>query len=163
MRAGESWLFTVPYLVRALDRRPQQRERRVSARGRIVTGWPGCAGAVSLAVATPATDRLLGEEDCAISVITVSELLPATACARGARGVRRRAFVEGLLAGLDPLPVDEPVARVHADVWADLAARGEAVGALWIVATALAHGLGVATRNAGDFARVPGLRVVAVA
>jgi predicted nucleic acid-binding protein len=30
-------------------------------------------------------------------------------------------------------------------------------------ATALAHGLGVATRNSADFARVPGLRVIAAA
>ena len=41
--------------------------------------------------------------------------------------------------------------------------RGEQIGAhdLWIAATALAHGLGVATRNACHFDRIPGLRVVA--
>jgi predicted nucleic acid-binding protein len=31
---------------------------------------------------------------------------------------------------------------------------------LWIAATALTHGLGVATRDRGDFARVQGLRVL---
>jgi Na+/H+ antiporter len=45
------WLFTVPYLLRAVDRRPQQRERRVGARPRIVVGWSGMRGAVSLAAA----------------------------------------------------------------------------------------------------------------
>jgi monovalent cation/hydrogen antiporter len=45
------WVFTVPYLIRALDRRPQQRARRVGARQRIVTGWAGMRGAVSLAAA----------------------------------------------------------------------------------------------------------------
>jgi CPA1 family monovalent cation:H+ antiporter len=45
------WLFTVPYLLRALDRRPQQRARRVGARERIVIGWSGLRGAVSLAAA----------------------------------------------------------------------------------------------------------------
>jgi CPA1 family monovalent cation:H+ antiporter len=45
------WLFTVPYLIRALDRRPQQRERRVGAASRIVVGWAGMRGAVSLAAA----------------------------------------------------------------------------------------------------------------
>ena len=45
------WLFTVPYLIRALDRRPQQRQRRVGARPRIVVGWAGMRGAVSLAAA----------------------------------------------------------------------------------------------------------------
>jgi tRNA(fMet)-specific endonuclease VapC len=50
---------------------------------------------------------------------------------------------------------------VHADVWADLSERREPIGAhdLWIAATALAHDLGVATRNASHFGRVPGLSV----
>jgi monovalent cation/hydrogen antiporter len=45
------WGFTVPYLVRALDRRPAQRARRVGARERLVAGWSGMRGAVSLAAA----------------------------------------------------------------------------------------------------------------
>jgi Sodium/hydrogen exchanger family len=46
-----AWLFSVPYLVRALDRRPAQRDRRVSAPDRLVIAWSGMRGAVSLAVA----------------------------------------------------------------------------------------------------------------
>jgi monovalent cation/hydrogen antiporter len=45
------WLFTVPYLVRALDRRPSQRARRAPASHRLVIGWSGMRGAVSLAAA----------------------------------------------------------------------------------------------------------------
>jgi CPA1 family monovalent cation:H+ antiporter len=45
------WMFTVPYLIRALDRRPSQRARRSPARQRIIVGWSGMRGAVSLAVA----------------------------------------------------------------------------------------------------------------
>src|SRR5206468_7946867 len=45
------WLFTVPYLIRALDRRPAQRERRVGAAPRVVMAWSGMRGAVSLAAA----------------------------------------------------------------------------------------------------------------
>jgi CPA1 family monovalent cation:H+ antiporter len=45
------WTFTAPYLVRALDRRPSQRQRRVGVRARIVSGWSGMRGAVSLAAA----------------------------------------------------------------------------------------------------------------
>jgi monovalent cation/hydrogen antiporter len=45
------WVFSVPYLVRLLDRRPSQRARRVGARERLVTGWSGMRGAVSLAAA----------------------------------------------------------------------------------------------------------------
>ena len=45
------WLFTTPYLIRALDRRPQQRLRRVGARARVVSAMAGFRGAVSLAAA----------------------------------------------------------------------------------------------------------------
>jgi monovalent cation/hydrogen antiporter len=45
------WLFTTPYLVRVLDRRPSQVARRVSAGPRVVVGWAGMRGAVSLAAA----------------------------------------------------------------------------------------------------------------
>ena len=46
-----AWLFTAPYLIRLLDRRPQQRLRRVGARARVVSGVAGFRGAVSLAAA----------------------------------------------------------------------------------------------------------------
>lgn len=46
-----AWLFTVPYLIRIIDRRPAQRARRVGARWRLVVAWSGMRGAVSLAVA----------------------------------------------------------------------------------------------------------------
>jgi len=45
------WLFTVTYIVRAIDRRPQQRERRSSPQQRVVGAWAGMRGAVSLAAA----------------------------------------------------------------------------------------------------------------
>jgi monovalent cation/hydrogen antiporter len=45
------WNFTAPYVVRALDRRPQQRLRRVGWRLRVVSSWSGMRGAVSLAAA----------------------------------------------------------------------------------------------------------------
>jgi Na+/H+ antiporter len=46
-----AWLFTVPYAIRALDRRPAQRARRTGPRERIVTAWAGLRGAVSMAAA----------------------------------------------------------------------------------------------------------------
>jgi Na+/H+ antiporter len=45
------WLFTTPYVIRMLDRRPSQVERRVGAAPRVVVGWAGMRGAVSLAAA----------------------------------------------------------------------------------------------------------------
>ena len=95
-------------------------------------------------------------------MITVSELLQGVHRARGARRTRRQAFVEHILAGFEPVPVTELVARVHAEIWAGLSRRGEAVGAhdLWIGATAMASGFGVATVDVDDFRRIPGLRVL---
>jgi NhaP-type Na+/H+ or K+/H+ antiporter len=45
------WFYTVPYLIRVLDRRPSQRARRVGARPRFALAWSGMRGAVSLAAA----------------------------------------------------------------------------------------------------------------
>ncbi|MDX6667179.1 MAG: monovalent cation/hydrogen antiporter [Solirubrobacteraceae bacterium] len=45
------WFFTVPYLIRLLDRRPSQRARRVGPQVRLVIAWSGMRGAVSLAAA----------------------------------------------------------------------------------------------------------------
>jgi CPA1 family monovalent cation:H+ antiporter len=46
-----AWMFTMPYLMRALDRSPGQRARRVGARQRVIVAWSGMRGAVSLAAA----------------------------------------------------------------------------------------------------------------
>jgi Na+/H+ antiporter len=46
-----AWFFTIPYVIRALDRRESQRARRGPARERVVLGWAGMRGAVSLAAA----------------------------------------------------------------------------------------------------------------
>ncbi|NUT95580.1 MAG: Na+/H+ antiporter [Saccharothrix sp.] len=45
------WSYTMPYVIRAVDRRPQQRLRRVGARQRTVSAVSGFRGAVSLAAA----------------------------------------------------------------------------------------------------------------
>jgi len=46
-----AFLYVAVYLIRLIDRRPQQRLRRVSNRSRVVSGLAGFRGAVSLAVA----------------------------------------------------------------------------------------------------------------
>lgn len=116
-------------------------------------------------VANEEVDRRIGEQDRAISVITVSELLHGVHRSSGARRNRRSAFVEHLLTQLPAIAVTERVARVHADIWAQLELRGEPIGAhdLWIAATALAHGMAVASLNATEFSRVNGLQVIAPA
>lgn len=107
-------------------------------------------------------ERAMAAEDRAISVITVSELLHGVHRSAGAQRTRRRAFVEHLLAGMRAIEITEQIARVHADIWAQLTAEGQLIGAhdLWIAATALAHGMGLLTGNAHEFQRIPGLRVI---
>ncbi|WP_426506144.1 Na+/H+ antiporter [Dactylosporangium sp. McL0621] len=62
-----AWGFTTPYLIRALDRRPQQRLRRVGARARLVNAFAGFRGAVSLAAAL-AVPSAVAERDLIVFV-----------------------------------------------------------------------------------------------
>jgi tRNA(fMet)-specific endonuclease VapC len=112
-----------------------------------------------------ALDQAIGDEERAISAITVSELLHGVhRAANERRRVRREALVEYLLASLEALPVTTAVARTHARLWAHLERKGEPIGAhdLWIAATAVTHGMGLATSNIDEFRRVSGLTVVSL-
>ncbi len=109
-------------------------------------------------------DTSLVTEESAISVITISEVLHGVHRASGDIRLQRQAAVEYLLGQFEEIDITEQIARIHAAVAAELASRGEIVGAhdLWIGATGLAYGLGVMTRNQREFARIPGLRVLTV-
>ena len=102
------------------------------------------------------------DEEAYISVITASELLHGVYRARtdGERA-RRGSFVESILQVIPILSADLRVARAHAQLWAEMAAKGETIAQhdLWIAATAVAYGYRLATTNVRDFARVPGLIV----
>ena len=97
-----------------------------------------------------------------ISAITASELLVGVHRAQdpGVRA-RRTAFVEALLSALPALPVDLETARVHAQLLSQLPTQ-ETIGAhdALIAATALRHGYAVLTRNAKDFRKLAGVRVL---
>jgi tRNA(fMet)-specific endonuclease VapC len=108
-------------------------------------------------------ERFAGRNS-AISVITASELLHGVHRADGeARRVRRGAVVERLLGAIEQIPITSEVARIHAGIWADLQGAGALIDAhdLWIAATALAHGLELATVNVRHFERIPGLALLA--
>lgn len=87
----------------------------------------------------------------------------ASATSRANSWSNETADVERILETYDPVPITDAVARVHTTIWAQLSADGAPVDAhdLWIGATALAHGFGVATLNRRDFDRIPELRIVA--
>jgi len=104
-----------------------------------------------------------GTRNVATATICVSELLHgphrmtnAVARARAERSV------EVLLSGLSIVSFDLEIARLHARLGADLAAKGTQVGAhdLIIAATALSLDYRVATRDRRSFPRIPGLDVV---
>lgn len=81
------WLYSVPYLLRVIDRRPVQRTLRSGARERFPLAWSGVRGAVSLAAAlavpaTTADGRPLGGHGLlvftAVAVILVTLVLQGT-------------------------------------------------------------------------------------
>ncbi|MBC9225182.1 Na+/H+ antiporter [Aeromicrobium sp. zg-636] len=91
-----AWIYTTPYLIRAVDRRPSQRERRVSARQRTVSATAGFRGAISLAavLAVPRTlesgapfpDRdLIVVIACGVIVLSLLQALVLPAVVRYAR------------------------------------------------------------------------------
>ena len=102
------------------------------------------------------------DEGVALASITVSELLAGVHRANTPeRKLRREAFIEGILESMPVLPFDLRLARLHARLWAQLAASGQMVGShdLIIGATALAYGYSVLTENLRDFRRIPDLVV----
>jgi len=110
-------------------------------------------------------EQLPQDAQHSISVITVSELLHGVhRAAPDHVRIRRQVVVEALLGAIEQLPITSHIARLHAQIWAELQAKGEVVGAhdLWIAATALTHGLTLATANAGEFKRVPALELLAI-
>jgi tRNA(fMet)-specific endonuclease VapC len=102
-------------------------------------------------------------DDVFISAVTVSELLMGVWRADSeARRIRRSAFVEAIISSMPALSFDAAVARVHAEIGADLARRGQSIGAhdLMIAATARFYDFALLTDNVAEFSRVQGLRVV---
>jgi tRNA(fMet)-specific endonuclease VapC len=104
------------------------------------------------------------EEEFFLSVVTASELLHGVHRAiDSAVRARRSAWVEAILERFPLLPIDVQVARAHAQIWAELASRGQPIGPndLWLASSCVAHGLVMVTANEREFRRVPGLKVEA--
>ena len=81
-----AWLFTTPYVIRALDRRPQQRLRRAGARARVVSGMAGFRGAVSLAAALAIPETLTSGApfpDRDVIIFVVSGVIVVTLALQG--------------------------------------------------------------------------------
>jgi tRNA(fMet)-specific endonuclease VapC len=110
-------------------------------------------------------EELLGsDEETGIAAITASELLHGVHRASQQHRVTREALVESIFNAFPVLPFDLLTARIHARIWAQLAATGKEVGAhdRIIAATALASGWQVATANDRHFHDIPGLNTAAI-
>ncbi len=103
------------------------------------------------------------EEPFGISAITVSELLHGVHRADSERRrIIRAAFVEKIVEVFSVFPFDLGGARIYAELWANLAKRGKAVGAhdLIIAATCISLGFSLATLDLRDYRLVEGLDIV---
>ena len=100
-----------------------------------------------------------------ISMISASELLVGVHRAdSSARREARSRFVEAILRQFPILGIELPVARIHAELSAQLGQKGTTIGYqdLWIAATALNYGYAIMTTNAGEFSRIPKLEVITI-
>ncbi|MER7692490.1 Na+/H+ antiporter [Streptomyces sp. NPDC097610] len=81
-----AFLFASAYLIRAIDRRPQQQLRRISHRARTVSGFAGFRGAVSLAVALSVPETLASGQpfpDRSFIVFVTSGVIVVTLVVQG--------------------------------------------------------------------------------
>jgi len=102
------------------------------------------------------------EADFVVDSIVLGELyLGVLSLPRGRKRARLEQWFEAVVATVDCVPWDAAVARRWAALVVGLRKKGLALPILdgMIAATALAHGLTVATRNTRDFART-GVEVV---
>lgn len=108
--------------------------------------------------------KIKGKEelDFFLSVISASELLHGIWRAQTAKvQSRRSAFVEEILTHFPIIEIDLNIARIHAQLWAQLIRKGKLIGShdLWIAATCIAYGHTLITLNTKEFKIVPGLKL----
>lgn len=111
-------------------------------------------------------ERELGDlpDEAAISVMTLAELHVGVLLAKTSRARAQRLRTLGRVEGsFDPIAVDDPVARVFAELVADARSKGKhprVVDAL-IAATAVVNDLALYSQDT-DYRDMPGVRTVMV-
>lgn len=100
-----------------------------------------------------------------ISIASASELLVGVHRAdTSERRTARSRFVEGILNQFPILGIELQVARIHAELSAELTQNGTTIRHhyLWIAATALNYKYAVMTTNAREFSRIQDLEVIPI-
>lgn len=102
-------------------------------------------------------------DELAVSIITVGELRAGVLAAADLTTRDRRLATLMVALQLDPVPVDDAVARMWARLRVALRDAGSRlrVNDSWIAATALALGVPIVTQDV-DYAAIPELRVLLV-
>ncbi|MBI2336075.1 MAG: PIN domain-containing protein [Deltaproteobacteria bacterium] len=103
----------------------------------------------------------LKEEPIGLSVISAAELLHGIHRAKDAKTkYKRSAFVETILEKIPIYPFDLKMARIYAELWANLKKSAVNIDThdLLIGACALALDFSVVTFDRRDFSRIPGLK-----
>ncbi|UFS57473.1 Na+/H+ antiporter [Subtercola endophyticus] len=124
------WSNTIPYVIRALDRRPTQRLRRVRFRQRIPNAWAGFRGAVSLAAAlalptTTSSGDPLPYRDLIIATTFIVILFTLVV-----QGLTMPAIVRWAHLDPDPTEFDEELLADQTGLRAELAALPEVAAQL---------------------------------
>jgi tRNA(fMet)-specific endonuclease VapC len=102
-------------------------------------------------------------EQLAMSAITASELLHGVHRLKSAvKRARASRFVESAIETISVVDFDLDIARIHAELDAELAAAGTSIGEadLMVAATAVWLDFRVATRDLRSFPKIKNLRVV---
>ena len=102
------------------------------------------------------------DEAIYISAVTASELLVGVHHADTAdRRIKRTAFVDYIFSNIPVLDFTLDVARIHAELYVDLAKKGNMIGShdLIIAATALSNDCKLLTNNIREFERISSLKI----
>lgn len=105
----------------------------------------------------------IGAERLYLTVMTLAELFHGAERADlPERKERRMGFIRDVEARYPLLPFCRDGAVIYSKLWASMSAAGTLIGLhdLQIAAVALHHGCRVATLNADEFSRVPGLEIM---
>ncbi len=99
-----------------------------------------------------------GEDSVCTSIVVAAELRYGAAKSNSTKLAER---INLILSALEILPLETPADRQYAAIRHHLARQGTPIGPnhLLIAAHALSENLTVVTANAGEFSRVPGLKV----
>jgi tRNA(fMet)-specific endonuclease VapC len=97
-----------------------------------------------------------------LAAITAAELWHGLERASEPHKVKRRTYIETVLATFSVIPYTNLTAQIHAHLWAELESGGKMIGYhdLIVAATAIERGSAVATFNVRHFSVVKSLKVI---